>query len=86
MKIHLHTLGKFVGHLGLGAAMFGALLLFGGALNLLVQWFAPIVGDEDFLALMKWVEKFILYGDVTFIGWWAIFSTYKAIKEMMGNE
>lgn len=31
---------------------------------------------------MKAVEKIILYADIAFIVWWAIYSTYKAIKEM----
>lgn len=82
MKSHLKILGEYVGHLAIGAAMFAALLLFGGALNLLVHWAEPIIGDESFSNLMKQVEKIILYGDITFIVWWALFSTYKAIKEM----
>lgn len=62
--------------------MFAALLLFGGALNMLVHWVGPVVGDESFSDLMKLVEKIILYADVAFIVWWAFFSTYKAIKEI----
>ncbi|MFA7238848.1 MAG: hypothetical protein WC091_01955 [Sulfuricellaceae bacterium] len=83
MKKKLWVLGEYVGHLVIGAAMFTALLLFGGMLNKLVQWAAPIVGDESFSGLMKIVEKIILYADVAFIAWWAIYSTYKAIKEMI---
>lgn len=79
------VVGEYVGHLAIGAVMFAALLVFGGALNLLVQWAAPIIGDESFVYLMKAVEKAILYADVAFIVWWAIWSTYKAIKEMI-NE
>lgn len=75
-------LGEFVGHLATGAAMFVALMLFGGALNLLVHWADPIVGDEMFSYLMKWVERVILYADVAFIVWWVVYSTYKAIKEL----
>lgn len=82
MGKHLKIFGEYVGHLVIGAAMFAALLLFGGALNLLVHWATPIIGDESFAELMKIVEKVILYADITFIVWWAIFSTYKAIKEM----
>lgn len=82
MKKHLLILGEFVGHLAVGAGMFAALLMFGGALNMLVHWAGPIVGDEAFASLMKLVEKVILYADVTFIIWWAFFSTFKAIKEM----
>lgn len=83
---HLKTLGEYVGHLAVGAAMFAALLVFGGALNRLVHWFGPAIGDESFSELMKIVEKVILYADIVFIVWWAIFSTYKAIKEMMYHE
>ena len=83
---HLKTLGEYVGHLAVGAAMFAALLLFGGALNRLVRWLGPIIGDESFADLMLIVEKVILYADIAFIVWWAIFSTYKAIKEMMNHE
>jgi len=78
----LKILGEYVGHLAVGAAMFAALLLFGGALNLLVHWAGPAIGDDSFSALMQQVEKVILYADIAFIVWWAIFSTYKAIKEM----
>lgn len=83
MKKKLWVLGEYIGHLVIGATMFAALLLFGGTLNKLVQWAAPIVGDESFSSLMKIVEKTILYADVAFIVWWAIYSTYKAIKEMI---
>lgn len=38
MKKKLMVLGEYVGHLAIGAAMFMVLLLFGGALNLLVHW------------------------------------------------
>lgn len=83
---HLKTLGEYVGHLAIGAAMFAALLVFGGALNRLVHWLGPVIGDESFTGLMQLVEKVILYADIVFIVWWAIFSTYKAIKEMMDHE
>lgn len=83
MKTKSKLVGEYVAHLAVGAAMFAALLLFGGALNLLVQWAGPLVGDEGFVTLMKTVEKAILYADVAFIVWWAIYSTYKAIKEMV---
>jgi len=82
MRKHLVVLGEYVGHLAIGAAMFTALLLFGGLLNLLVHWIGPAIGDESFSDLMKFVEKVILYADIAFIVWWAIFSTYRAIKEM----
>jgi len=82
MKKKLWLLGEYIGHLCVGSAMFAALLLFGGTLNILVQWAEPIIGDDSFLSLMKLVEKLILYADVAFIVWWAIYSTYKAIKEM----
>jgi hypothetical protein len=78
-------MGEYVGHLAVGAIMFTALLLFGGALNLLVHWIGPTIGDESFYDLMKMVEQVILYADVAFVVWWAVFSTYKTIKEMM-NE
>lgn len=79
---HLIILGKFVGHLIMGAGMFAALLFFGGSLNWLVHWAAPIIGDETFTGLMIDVERFILYADIIFICWWAVYSAYKAIKEM----
>ncbi len=83
MKKKLTILGEFVGHLAIGAGMFAALIFFGGTLNMLVHWTAPIVGDESFTDLMKLIEKVILYADIAFIVWWAIYSTYKAIKEMI---
>ena len=60
----------------------------GGKLNCykLVHWAGPEVWDETFADLMKLVEKVILYADIAFIVWWAIFSTYKAIKEMASHE
>ncbi len=86
MRKKLWVLGEYFGHLFIGAAMFAALLAFGGALNWLVQWATPIIGDQSFGDLMIVVEKIILYADILFIVWWAIFSTYKAIKEMMDHE
>ncbi len=46
MKRKLKILGEFVGHLAIGAAMFVALLLFGGGLNMLVHWFGPIIAPS----------------------------------------
>lgn len=83
MKKKLWVLGEYIGHLAIGVGMFSALLIFGGALNKLVHWAAPVIGDDSFSDLMKVVEKVILYADIAFIAWWAIFSTYKAIKEMI---
>ncbi len=83
MKNKRQVVGEYIAHLAVGAVMFAALLLFGGALNLMVQWASPVIGDESFAYLMKAVEKVILYADVAFIVWWAIYSTYKAIKEMV---
>jgi hypothetical protein len=83
MKKKLWILGEYVGHLMLGFAMAAALLLFGGGLNMLVHWASPIIGDESFTGLMMMVDKLIMYADVAFIVWWAIYSTYKAIKEML---
>ena len=76
-------LGEYLAHLLLGVAMAAALLFFGGALNMLIHWAGPIIGDESFLDLMKLVDKLILYADIAFIVWWAFYSTYKAIKEML---
>ena len=82
MKRKLKILGEYVGHLAIGTAMFAALLLFGGGLNMLVRWATPIINDDSFSDLMKVLEKIILYADIAFIVWWAIYSTYKALKEM----
>lgn len=62
--------------------MFLALLAFGGLLNMAIHWIGPVIGDDSFTDLMKLVEKVILYADIAFIVWWAIYSTYRAIKEM----
>ncbi len=86
MRKKLWVLGEYLGHLLIGTVMFAALLAFGGALHMLVQWATPIIGDSTFGDLMIIVEKIILYADIVFIVWWAIFSTYKAIKEMMSHE
>jgi ABC-type uncharacterized transport system permease subunit len=82
MKKNLKILGEFVGHLAIGAAMFSALLLFGGAVSVMVHWATPMIHDEAFVGAMMLVDKVILYADVVFIVWWAVFSTYKAIKEI----
>ena len=81
----LKVLGEYLGHLAMGAIMFAGLLLFGGALNLLVQATEPIVRDAFFTQLMSWVEKVILYADIAFVVWWSVFSTYKAIRKMMAD-
>ncbi len=66
--------------------MFLALLLFGGFINKAVHWATPHINDPAFLDLMKLLESIILYADLVFVTWWAVFSTYKAIKEMIGDE
>ncbi len=81
----LMILGEYVGHLAMGTVMFAALMLFGGAINLLVHWAGPIVNDAYFIQLMMLVEKTILYADVVFVVWWAIYSTYKAIRNLMAD-
>lgn len=86
MKKKLFILGEYLGHLAIGAVMFVALLCVGGALNLLVHWFTPIVADESFSILIKWVERVILYADVIFVMWWSVYSTYLAIKELHNHE
>jgi hypothetical protein len=82
MHRELRVLGKYVGHLVIGIAMFAALLLFVTATNLLVQWFAPFVSDPAFTRLMTVVEKVILHSDVLLLVWWTLFSTFKAIMEL----
>lgn len=83
MKKKISVIGEYIGHLAMGATMFLALLLFGGSLNLIVHWVAPMIGDSKFLDLIQVAERVILYADVAFIIWWAVYSTYKAIKEMI---
>ena len=79
-------MGKYVGHLVLGACMFAALLLFGGGVHRLVLVAAPLVEDPGFMTLIGWVERLILYGDAFFLVWWAAFSTYKAIKGLHHDQ
>lgn len=79
MHRELWVLGKYIGHLIIGTAMFAALLLFVMATNLLVEWSEPLVSDAAFRQLMKALEKVILYSDGLLLVWWAFFSTYKAI-------
>ncbi len=86
MKKYKAILGEYVAHLAFGAVMFIALLLFGGLVNMAVHWAGPIIGDAAFIDLMTVVEKVILYSDVALLLWWTIFSTYKAIKEMMDHD
>jgi hypothetical protein len=86
MKRKFWVLGEYLGHLFIGAVMFVALLAFGGALNMLVHWAAPIIGDPSFSELMMLVKKTILYIDILFIVWCALTSTFKAIKEMINDE
>lgn len=86
MRKKLAILGEYVGHLAIGAGMFAALLLFGGSLNRLVHVTSPMIGDDSFTELMKVVEKVILCADIAFILWWAIYSTYKAIRDMIQEK
>lgn len=83
MKNKFRILGEYIGHLAIGSAMFLALLVFGGTLNLAIHWIGPVIADDSFTDLMKLVEKVILYADIAFIVWWAIYSTYLAIREMI---
>jgi hypothetical protein len=80
MKIKAWILGEYLGHLSVGAAMFVALLAYAGALNMLLQWAIPIVGDPSFGNLMVIVKKIIVYTDIAFIVWWLVVSTFKEIR------
>ena len=82
MPRQLRVLGKYIGHLIAGAAMFAALLSFGVATNVLVQWSEPLVRDPTFGQLMRLVETVIPYSDVLLLVWWTAFSTCKAIAEL----
>jgi len=82
MKEKVWALGEYLSHLIVGALMFVALLAFGGALNMLVHWAAPIVGDPSFEMVMITAEKVLLYADAFLLIWWTGFSTYRAIKEL----
>lgn len=86
MKKHLRLLGEFLGHLCVGTIMFVLLLFFGAGVNKLVHVVTPYVGDADFERVMKGLEVFILYADIVFLVWWVVFSTYKAIREMLHGE
>lgn len=80
-KSKLQTLGKFVGHLAMGTVMFLSLLVFTGILHMATLWATPFV-DPGFLATMKLLEVVAYTADIVFVAWWAIFSTYKALKEL----
>jgi hypothetical protein len=80
-KNKLEVLGEFVGHLFMGAAMFVSLALVSGALSVFAHWYAGFFGAE-LGNLMHLVETGILYADMIFVGWWVVFSTYKAIKDL----
>ena len=82
----LRILGEFIAHLLLGSAMFACLLIFGGGVSILDRWAAPIIKDETFSFLMKLVEDCILYADMAFVVWVAVYSTYKAMKEIRKDE
>lgn len=86
MKTKYKILGEFFGHLAFGAMMFVGLLLFGGALNLFAHWGIVYVGDQSFTYAMLLVEKLILFADIILTLWWTIWSTYKAMKEMMSAD
>lgn len=60
MKKRPRIVGEFIAHLSVGAAMFAALLLFGGALSVLERWISPIMRDSQFTYLMHVVERVIL--------------------------
>jgi|GEM_PF-2745695 len=60
MKKRPRIVGEFIAHLSVGAAMFVALLLFGGALSVLERWISPIMRDSQFTYLMHVVERVIL--------------------------
>ena len=60
MKKRPRIVGEFIAHLSVGAAMFVALLLFGGALSVRERWVSPVVRDFQFSYLIHAVERAIL--------------------------
>lgn len=81
MKKKLVIFGKFVGHLVMGAFMFISLALVSGSLSMFSHWYGDVFGDEHG-AVLRLLETGILYVDMIFVGWWVIFSTYKATKDL----
>jgi hypothetical protein len=82
MKKQLEILVDYVAHLAIGALMFVALLFFGGALNMLVKWAAPIIANAWFINVMTLVEEMMLFADIFFLAWWLVFSTVIALKHI----
>lgn len=86
MKKKWKVVGEFVGHLLMGAVMFLSVLLVEGSLAKVVHWAAPIINDESFNNAMALLEKFLLYSGILFLAWWVVYSTYKAIKDMIKGD
>ena len=82
MRPKLSILGEYVGHLAVGAAVFAALLFVVVVLHLLADWAETLLLDRAFLQLIRFVEKLILYSDVTLLVWWTGYSTQKAIERL----
>ena len=62
--------------------MFAALLFVGVILHLLADWAETFLVDRAFFQLIRFVEKVILYSDVTLLVWWTAYSTQEAIERL----
>lgn len=82
-KSNLEVVVDFLGHVLTGSAMFVVMALAAFALSRFVAWLPFAHGDDQMaVELLHFVEKCILFADVTFFGWWLVYSTYKAVKEL----
>ena len=82
-KSNLEVVVDFLGHVLTGSAMFIVMALAAFALSRFVAWL-PFAHGEDEMAvvLLHFVERGILVADTAFLGWWLVYSTYKALKEL----
>ena len=55
------------------------------ALSRFVAWLPFLHGATMAVNLLHAVEQFILVADAVFFVWWLVYSTYKALKELMRN-
>ncbi|WP_041930368.1 hypothetical protein [Methylibium petroleiphilum] len=82
-KKNLTILAEFFGHMLTGAAMFVGMALLAVGLSRFVDWLPFLHSSSLAAGLLHGVEQCILFADAVFFVWWLIYSTYKALKELM---
>lgn len=76
------VLGEFLGHIVLGVAIFVIIAAAAIGLAWIVHLVEGVVWAAHLVKPLVFLELLMLWADVFLLGWWVLFSTIRAAKEL----